>query len=500
MLVERLRKFPVLFDQLAERHRSALATGRNPQGIVIERTINSIAGYLGSAVEDDSFVSIKGPADWDGEAAWRDDLAAATREAVRPAYQRYHEMLTTELAPAGRPDDRCGLKWIDGGPELYRTLIRWHVGLDIDPNEVHRIGMAEITEKLPAEYAEVGGRLFGVKDVDAVFERFRSDPSMYYGSAQEMLDDAAATIEAGKAVMGQWFGRLPIADCEVKPVPEHLAPDAPGAYYYTPAVDGSRPGAYFVNTDHPEQKTRYETASTAAHEAIPGHHLQLAIAMELDMLPKFQRFSEGHNAYVEGWGLYAERLADEMGIYRDDVERIGMLAADSFRSCRLVLDTGLHELGWSRQQAIDFMLAHSPVPEIEVVNEVDRYIAIPGQALSYKLGQLEILRLRADGRGAAGRPFRHQGLPRRRARLRRGVAACAGIEHRTLDRRRVRRQRRLAASRLWGSTRGRPSCRPPRHRVRSGFAGRTRAGAAAEGGTARSFRNLRLRNERLRLR
>jgi uncharacterized protein (DUF885 family) len=394
MLVERLGRIPGLLDQAVDRHRHALATGRTPQAIVLERTANSIAGYVDSPLDTDSFVTIRGPAGWDGEADWRERLATVTTEAVRPAFRRYRETLTTELREVARPDERCGLAWIDGGGELYRTLIRWHVGLDIDPNEIHRIGMAELTEKLPAEYAAVGGRLFGVQDVDEVFERFRADASMYYRSGQEMLDDARAIVEAGKAAMADWFGRVPRADCEVKPVPEHLAADSPQAYYFSPAVDGSRGGAYFVNTHEPETKTRYETSSTAAHEAIPGHHLQIAIATELDMLPSFQRFSEGHNAFVEGWGLYAERLADEMGLYRDDVARIGMLAADSFRSCRLVVDTGLHELGWSRQQAIDFMLSHSPVPKAEVVSEVDRYIATPGQALSYKLGQLEILRLR----------------------------------------------------------------------------------------------------------
>jgi uncharacterized protein (DUF885 family) len=405
MLVERLRKLPRILDQLSERHRQGVASGRTPQAIVLKRTANSLAGYLDSPVDTDSFVTIPGPADWDGEAAWRDELAEAVREVVRPAMQRYRDVITSELMDVARPDDRCGLKWIEGGGELYRTLIRWHVGLDIDPNEVHRIGLAEITEKLPAEYAEIGGRLFGVKDVDAVFERFRGDQSMYYESAEEMLDDARATIDAGKAIMGRWFGRLPVADCEVKAVPAHLAPDVPGAYYFPPAVDGSRAGAYFVNTYQPEHKTRYETASTAAHEAIPGHHLQLALAMELDTLQKFQRFSEGHNAFVEGWGLYGERLAEEMGLYRNDVDRIGMLAADSFRSCRLVVDTGLHELGWSRQEAIDFMLANSPVPEDEVVSEVDRYIAIPGQALSYKLGQLEIMRLRRRAEERLGDRF-----------------------------------------------------------------------------------------------
>ena len=409
-LIERLRKFPGLLDQAVDRHREGLANGRTPQAIVLERAANSIANYLASPVETDSFVTMEGPPDWDGEAAWRDELAAVTRDVIRPALQRYHDVLTGELAGVARPNDRCGLKWIDGGGELYRTLVRWHVGLDIDPVEVHRIGLAELNEKLPAEYAAIGERLFGVDDVEEVFARIRSDRAMYYESAQEILADVRATLDAGKAAMGEWFGRLPQTDCDVKEVPEHLAPDAPGAYYFSPAADGSRPGAYFVNTYEPETKTRYETASVAAHEAIPGHHLQLAISTELEGLPKFQRFSEGHTAFVEGWGLYAERLGDEMGLYRNDVDRVGMLMADSFRSCRLVVDTGLHELGWSREQAIEFMVTNSPVPREEVVSEIDRYIAMPAQALSYKLGQLEILRLRRHAEERLGDRFDIKGF------------------------------------------------------------------------------------------
>ena len=170
------------------------------------------------------------------------------------------------------------------------------------------------------------------------------------------------------------------------------------AYNFPPDNDGSRPGTYFVNTADPAHKSRFETASVAYHEAIPGHHLQLAIATELDGVPTFQRLALGNTAYVEGWGLYAERLAEEMGLYADDLERIGMLAADSWRSCRLVVDTGLHALGWGRQQAIDFMTANAPVSVGEIEVEVDRYIGMPGQALAYKIGQREIFRLRAEAR------------------------------------------------------------------------------------------------------
>jgi uncharacterized protein (DUF885 family) len=191
----------------------------------------------------------------------------------------------------------------------------------------------------------------------------------------------------------------------LKPVPEYLAADAPAAYYSPPAPDGSRPGEYFVNLHEPTKRVRAETASIAFHEAIPGHHLQLAIASERTDLPAFRRLSWSHTAFVEGWALYTERLADEMGLYQSDLDRLGMLASDSWRACRLVVDTGLHAMGWTRQQAIDFMNTHAPVSREEIVVEVDRYIGMPGQALAYNVGQREILRLRDEARGALGSAF-----------------------------------------------------------------------------------------------
>jgi uncharacterized protein (DUF885 family) len=210
--------------------------------------------------------------------------------------------------------------------------------------------------------------------------------------------------------MGDWFGRLPQSDCAIEEVPAFLAADSPSAYYFPPAGDGSRGGTYYVNTHAPGDKARYETASIAFHEAIPGHHLQLAIATELTDVPRFRRFSLANTAYVEGWGLYSERLAEDMGLYRNDMERIGMLAADSIRACRLVVDTGLHALGWTRQRAIDFMAANTPVSVEEVTVEIDRYIGMPAQALAYKLGQREILRLRASAKEQLGDRFDIRGF------------------------------------------------------------------------------------------
>jgi uncharacterized protein (DUF885 family) len=397
-LLERHRQIPRLLDQVIDRLRAGLEAGRAPARINIERSLNQVDKYLASPLERDPFTTLAGPPGWDGEGTWRAELAGITRDAIRPAFARYREFFATELLAAGRPPEQAGLGWLPEGPALYDHFVRRHTTVnDLTPEEIHQIGLDEIG-RLAGEYAEVGGRLFGTSDQGEIFGRLRSDAALRYTSGDDIMADARRYLAAATAAMGDWFGRLPVSPCEITAIPAAIAEDMPMAYYFPPANDGSRPGTYFVNTAEPAHKSRFETASVAYHEAIPGHHLQLAIATELDGVPTFQRLALGNTAYVEGWGLYAERLAEEMGLYADDLERIGMLAADSWRSCRLVVDTGLHALGWGRQQAIDFMAANAPVSVGEIEVEVDRYIGMPGQALAYKIGQREIFRLRAGAR------------------------------------------------------------------------------------------------------
>ena len=405
MALERARQFGRMLDQAAERFREGLAAGRTPARINVERSINQVDGYLASPLESDPFPNLRGPEDWDGLEAWRGQLTDIVRDDLRPAFARYRDVLRDELLPVARPDERPGLQWLDDGTELYQALIQLHTGLPLTPEELHAIGMAEITEQLPSEYSEVGGREFGTTELSEIFGHLLDDPALRYGDADEIMAHATACFEAAREAMGDWFGILPEAACVLKPVPDYLAADAPSAYYSPPASDGSRPGEYFVNLHEPTKRGRAETASIAYHEAIPGHHLQLAIASERTDLPAFRRLSWGHTAFVEGWALYTERLADQMGLYQSDLDRLGMLASDSWRACRLVVDTGLHVMGWTRQQAIDFMTTHAPVSREEIVVEVDRYIGIPGQALAYKVGQRDILRLRDEAKAALGAGF-----------------------------------------------------------------------------------------------
>lgn len=417
MLVERYRQVGRFLDQAAERFRSGLARGRTPAAVNIERSLNQVDAYLASPLEGDPFTRLQAPPEWAGESgtkrsgadatetAWREDLRQVTEEVIRPAFAEYRAVLADELAPVARPDDRPGLCHVEGGDAVYAALVRLHTTTDLTPQQWHDIGMEEITQRLPAEYAEIGGRAFGLHDAAAVFERLRTDPALRYSSGEEIMADAAAALDRAKAAMGHWFGRLPVADCDIVAVPDYLAADAPAAYYFPPAGDGSRPGTYYVNTHAPEEKSRTEAESIGYHEAIPGHHLQLAIAAELTDLPAFQRFGFANTAYVEGWALYTERLADEMGLYGGDLDRLGMLTADAWRAGRLVVDTGLHALGWTRRQAIEFLLEHTPLDEGEVTVEIDRYIGMPGQALAYKAGQREFLRLRATAQDRLGDRF-----------------------------------------------------------------------------------------------
>jgi uncharacterized protein (DUF885 family) len=246
--------------------------------------------------------------------------------------------------------------------------------------------------------------VLGVHGLEATLAALQADPALRFANADEVLATARGTLARAQAAVPAWFGRLPMAACDVVPIPAESAPHQTLAYYAWPALDGSRPGRFHINLHAPETRARYEAEALAFHEAVPGHHLQLAIAQELQDVPTFQRVL-GSNAFAEGWALYTESLADEMGLYSSDMDRFGILSFDAWRACRLVVDTGIHGLGWTRDQAIAFMREHTALDDGNIANEVDRYIAWPGQALAYKLGQLEIMRLRARAAAALGERF-----------------------------------------------------------------------------------------------
>jgi uncharacterized protein (DUF885 family) len=344
-------------------------------------------------------------ADWaeTERAAFRDALTAAVHDVVRPALARYRDFLRDELMPAARPQEQAGLSYLPDGRECYQKRVRIQTSLDLDADQLHHLGIEEV-ERIRRELSALGAKVLGTGDVAEIQKRLRGDPAMHFASAEEVEAKAREALARAKAAIPEWFGIRPRADCQVKVMGMHEAPNSTIAYYRQPSVDHTRPGYYMINTYRPETRPRYEAEALAFHEAIPGHHLQIAVAQELTGVPEFRKHG-GVTAFVEGWGLYAERLADEMGLYSSDLDRIGMLSYDAWRACRLVVDTGMHALGWSRQQAIDYMLANTVLAENNIVNEVDRYLSWPGQALAYKCGQLEILRLREDARRRLGERF-----------------------------------------------------------------------------------------------
>ena len=333
-----------------------------------------------------------------------------------------------------------GLLHVPGGREAYAHLIEAHTSLPLTAEEIHAIGLEDV--------ARIDAETRRPRRARPGDQRPRRDPPPAAIRSRDALRDARGGPRDGGRVARprerrgpRWFGILPKAPCVVITMPEHEERHSTIAYYRQPAMDGSRPGQYAINTSEPTTRPRYEAQALAYHEAVPGHHLQLAISQELTDLPDFRRHN-GPTAYIEGWGLYTERLADEMGLYSGDLDRIGVLSFDAWRACRLVVDTGMHALGWTRQQAIDYMLEHTVLAENNVVNEIDRYIAIPAQALAYKIGQREILRLRAEAAGAAGRRLRHPRLPRRRPGPWRGRPRDAGRDRPRL----VATERRRGAS------------------------------------------------------
>ncbi|MBF6606684.1 MAG: DUF885 domain-containing protein [Chloroflexi bacterium] len=407
MMVERWRRFGPLMDDHTTNLRRGLVEGRVGVRTPIAKVVEALAATLAVSDEESGFLEPLRVArdDWPAEelAAFRDGLTTALHEGIRPALARHRAFLEVEVLPRARPDERAGICHIDGGRAAYATLVRFHTTLDRSPEELHAIGLAEVA-RINDEIEELGRRVLGAADRTDALGRLRDDPAMHFATRDEVEATARQALLRAEATVPAWFGRTPTTPCEVVRMPAHEEENATIAYYRQPALDGSRPGQYYINTGHPETRPRYDAECLAFHESVPGHHLQIAIAQELGHLPTFRR-NLGPTAFWEGWGLYSERLADEMGLYSSDLDRIGMLSMDSWRACRLVVDTGIHALGWSRQAAIDFMVGNSALAANNIANEVDRYIVWPGQALAYKSGQLELLALRREAESTLGERF-----------------------------------------------------------------------------------------------
>jgi len=397
--IARLRAYPKFMADNRELLREALAIGLTAPRIVAERTIAQLERMLATPIDRAVIPSlVKVARDDDREA-----IRAVVRDEVYPADAAFLEALKGEYLAASRTDN--GIWSAPNGDALYATqILRWTT-LPLDPRAVHRVGLDEL-DSIEAERRVIARAAGHGDDTKAYRRALAEDPANQPESRETLIARAVEDIGRARDAAPRMFRRVPRAECRVIPVEEYKERDAPFAYYYPPSADSTRPGTYYVNTFDLPSRTYSRLASTTYHEAIPGHHFQIALEGENTALNQFRRFAARYagGAYIEGWGLYAERLSDEMGLYRNEAERFGMLDAQAWRAARLVVDTGMHALRWTRQQSIDTLLA-AGLTETDAVIETDRYIAWPAQALTYKTGQREIERLRREIAARDGAPF-----------------------------------------------------------------------------------------------
>ena len=394
----RVGAVPGYLDGCLARLRDGAADGRTPVRALVDTAVGQLdellAGDLGEFTEP---LAELGGEDGDGTgdgwvAGQRTRLRAVLADQVRPALTRYRDALRDELAPVARPPERAGLSALDGGAAAYRLAIREHTTLELGAEQLHEVGLGDLAAD-HERMVEIGARVFGTRDLPGVLAALRragADPDV-----AAALERARAAVRRAEAVAPRWLPDPPAPPCEVRAMSPLLARAGMAPHYTPPSRDGSRVGTYWFNADRPGLGTGAELESVTYHETVPGHHTQLVRMLGLTGIPDLQR-ERVVTAHAEGWGLYAEVLAEQLGLYPDELAVLGMLATDAFRAARLVLDTGLHALGWTRDRAVAWFVEQVPLPAGPLAAEVDRYIGWPGQALAYKTGQREILRLRAD--------------------------------------------------------------------------------------------------------
>ena len=401
--LQRLRGLGGYFDAVTARYSEARQDGRIPTAVGTRQAIEQIEGHIGRDVTADAMVTVRLPGDVD-ETAVRREAAGIVDRQIRPALRRLLACLRDELLPVARPDEQVGIRFVPGGPEGYRAAVRKHTTTGLSPEEIHQIGL-DVLAALQDEWAELGGKVLQVTDVPAIHDRLREDRSLRFADSGQIVRTVTAALQRAEEARDRWFPRFDIPECVIEEIDPVEAGNAPLAYYRPPAAGGKRPGAHCLLTTEPQQRYVYEYEVLSFHESTPGHHLQIASSQTLP-LPAFRRFLDAEVCgYVEGWGLYCERLADEMGLYTSDLQRLGMLSFDALRACRLVVDTGMHHYGWSRARAMDFMWRNTATTQANVRNEIDRYIGWPGQALAYMVGRREIQRLRAEAERTLGAQF-----------------------------------------------------------------------------------------------
>ena len=378
--------------------REGLGRGYSEPRTNVRAVIEQMDGLL---VDDPTASPFYAPALRDTTPAFRQAMASLVANEINPAVRRYRDFLQQEYLPRAR--EEIGVSAHPDGARCYAAAVRYHTSLRLPAERIHEIGLAQM-EMIREEMAEIARSEFGTEDVAEALRRVRAQPEYRFRSRQHMLDYARDALQRAKLEVPDWFGILPKADVVVEPYPAFQEKSAPGGEYMGPSDDLSRPGVYRINLYEADRQSIAGLEATAFHETYPGHHLQIAIAKERTDTHPVQKYF-GTSGFIEGWALYAERLAEEMGIYSGEVDLLGLLSNEALRAARLVVDPGMHMLGWSRQQAVDYILAHTAESPARAAAEVDRYIAVPGQATAYMLGSLEIRRLRDLAERELGEDF-----------------------------------------------------------------------------------------------
>lgn len=402
--IARLRALPHAFDQVTANMSIGMEDKRVPPKFLLEKALTQVKEMAAQKPEDSplalplkSFPASIPAAEQDRIKA---EMLGVIAKQVLPAYMRFARFMEVSYVPAGREEP--GISEMPDGAKYYAYLLRTRTTTDLTADQIHQIGLDEV-KKDEAAMLAIAQKL-GFKDLKSFETSLKDNPKQHPASREALLAAYTGYLTPMQAKLPELFGRLPKAKFEVKPVPDYLEQTSAPAYYEAGTPDGSRPGRLFIDTYNATQRNLYSVETIAYHEGIPGHHLQVSIAQELEGVPEFRKFG-GYTAYAEGWGLYAEHLGKDAGFFQDPYSDYGRLEGDIWRAIRLVVDTGVHSQHWTRQQMVDYFHEHSNIDETSIQAEVDRYIAWPGQADAYKIGQLKILELRAKAKAALGPKF-----------------------------------------------------------------------------------------------